>query len=96
MSIRFFALTRYFFSTTVRLMEIGTVLADARRRAGIAQKDLARMLGISPQYLSDMEQGRRAFSDKFLPALPAEIRREVKAEFRTQYEALVAKYSDDA
>ena len=77
-------------------MEIGTVLADARKRAGIAQKDLARMLGISPQYLSDMEQGRRAFGDKFLSDLPPEIHGEVRDAFKAQYEAILARLNSDA
>lgn len=64
-------------------MEIGTVIAEARKAAGLQQKDVALALGISPAYLSDIEGNRRAFSADRLPNLPAPIREKVA-------EALVA------
>ena len=72
-------------------MDIGTIVAVARRRAEIPQKDVARMLGISQQYLTDMEQGRRAFQEKFVALLPDVMQDEVRAAFVARYEAAIAR-----
>lgn len=77
-------------------MEIGTVLAVARKRAEITQKDVAQMLGISPQYLSDIEQGRRAFSERYLDRLPSGMQEEVRAAFIAGHEAAILRLSTDA
>lgn len=39
--------------------ELGLAIAAARKTAGITQRSLARDLLISPQYMSDIEHGRR-------------------------------------
>ena len=72
-------------------MEIGTILAAARKRAQLTQRELAQRLGISATYLSDMEQGRRAFGEKFLDDLPPDIRAEVRPAFIAEYEAAIAR-----
>ncbi|UAW08028.1 hypothetical protein [Myxococcus phage Mx4 ts27htf-1hrm-1] len=38
----------------------GMVLSNARERAGRSMADVARFLGVSVQYVSDVERGRRA------------------------------------
>jgi transcriptional regulator with XRE-family HTH domain len=96
MSIRFSALTRDFFYDRLACMDIGTVLAVARKRAEITQKDVALMLGISPQYLSDMEQGRRAFNERFLDKLPTAMRDEVRAAFIAEHEAAIERLTGNA
>ena len=55
-------------------MQIGQLLAELRRAANLSQREVAHDLGISPSYLSDMETGRRPFSDERAEYLPDEIR----------------------
>lgn len=59
------------------MTSIANALRDARFAAGLQQSDVARALGISPGYLSDMEHGNRPFLDKYLDALPEPMRRPV-------------------
>lgn len=44
----------------------GGYLRAIRLRANISLREVARRLGISAAYLSDMELGRRAFHPKYL------------------------------
>lgn len=41
---------------------IGLSVSAIRRRHDLTAKDVATVLGCSPQYLSDLERGRRAWS----------------------------------
>lgn len=41
-------------------------LFEWRKTKGLTSKELAKALDISPQYLSDIENGRRAISDNLL------------------------------
>lgn len=43
--------------------QIGDIIARFRADNDITQKALAQQLDISPQYLSDVEAGRRGLSD---------------------------------
>ena len=53
-------------------MKFGQVIAGARKKAGLSQKDLAAKLhkedgeAISPQYLNDIERDRRNPPNEFL------------------------------
>jgi transcriptional regulator with XRE-family HTH domain len=55
-------------------MPFGQIIAEARKRLGISQKDLAERLkkedgeSISPQYLNDIERDRRNPPSEFLIA----------------------------
>jgi transcriptional regulator with XRE-family HTH domain len=40
-------------------MSFGEKIAEARKAAGLSQKELAGKLEISPQYLNDIEHGKR-------------------------------------
>lgn len=44
-------------------------LLSFRRQHGIGQADLARQCGLSPQYICDIEKGRRPLSNSALNAL---------------------------
>ena len=46
----------------------GAWLRDRRQRAGIDQRTLARRLGVSGSYLSDIERNRRACPERVLAA----------------------------
>jgi transcriptional regulator with XRE-family HTH domain len=55
-------------------MDENELLSSNRRAAGIKQRDLAAAIGISPQYLSDLENGRREVPGPLLAKLPQPIR----------------------
>jgi transcriptional regulator with XRE-family HTH domain len=40
-------------------MSFGAKIAEARKAAGLSQKELAGKVDISPQYLNDIEHGKR-------------------------------------
>lgn len=40
-------------------MSFGAKIAEARKKAGLSQKELAIKVEISPQYLNDIEHGKR-------------------------------------
>jgi transcriptional regulator with XRE-family HTH domain len=86
--LRFATLTTFFFRVTVRGMEIGITLRTARLAAGLRQSELAEQMGISPQFLSDLEKGRRTFHDRYLDMLPEMIRVSVAIAVKAEYEAL--------
>jgi transcriptional regulator with XRE-family HTH domain len=60
---------------TIRLTKInhraaGKIVRDARKRAGVSLRELARRMDISAPYLSDMELGKRNWDKvKFNAAL---------------------------
>ena len=63
-------------------------LRRGRLEANFSQKELADQLGISPQYLSDIESGNREVTNRLIPLLPLEIRHmvidAVQAALRTK------------
>jgi transcriptional regulator with XRE-family HTH domain len=61
---------------------LGEVLRDARVRADLTLRDLAKKLSLSPSYLSDIENDRR---------VPAEdVLRELANEFNLKFDDLMA------
>jgi transcriptional regulator with XRE-family HTH domain len=79
MSIRKMTVDVIFFCRYLERMEIGTILADARKEAGLQQKALAETLGISQSYLCDLEANRRVFPMERVEQLPLTIRSKVAA-----------------
>lgn len=59
-------------------MDIAITLRQARIAAGLEQKELARLMEVSPGFLSDLEKGRRAFHDRYLEWLPDTVREPVR------------------
>ena len=53
---------------------VGESLMIARKRAGYSQGDLARMLGVSISFMSQVERDRKHLSYDRLALLPAEVR----------------------
>jgi len=41
-------------------MDLASSLRDERRRQGVEAKEIAAHLGVTPQYFSDLETGRRS------------------------------------
>ena len=52
---------------------VGTVLREARLRAGMEQRALAITMGVSPFTLNRVERGRQRFRDEWLDRMPADI-----------------------
>ncbi len=61
------------------MSRITDALRDARRKAGLTQRDLAETLGLSPQFMNDVELGRRELPERHYHALPGPIRHAVVA-----------------
>ena len=53
--------------------QFGAQLRAARKAAGFGLRELARRVGISPPFLSDIELGRRLPSDDVLLALTSTV-----------------------
>lgn len=51
----------------------GDQMRSMREDAGISIREMARRIGISPMYLSDLELGRRRFSDQLAEEFVKEI-----------------------
>ncbi len=81
---------------------IGAALRKARREANLKQKDLASVLGLSPQFLSEIEHGGRRLPEDRYALLPHPIRDAVidaaKGELRDQIARLeqIRKEPSDA
>jgi DNA-binding XRE family transcriptional regulator len=58
---------------------LGTILTTARHKAGLSQRDVAEAMGISPQYLCDLELNRRPFPVSRVKDLPNAVRPKVAA-----------------
>ena len=70
---------------------VAKALRDARTAAGLQQQEVARVLGISPSYLSDMEQGRRQLGLRHLARLPPVMRSAVAAAWCADRENEIAE-----
>jgi transcriptional regulator with XRE-family HTH domain len=70
-------------------MNIGMALREARIAAGLQQKELARLMGIHPSFLSDLEKGNRTFHDRYVDRLPDVIRVPVAAALVAEHEAQI-------
>lgn len=49
-----------------RIKEIGSGMRKARKAAGVSLRELARRMGCSAPYLSDMEIGNREYSSRWM------------------------------
>ena len=56
------------------MSRVTDALDKARREAGLSRKQLAQMIGISAQFMTDIGLGRRNLPSKYFGNLPAEIR----------------------
>lgn len=50
------------------------MLADTRKRLNLSQKQMAEALGFTPQYLCDLEMGRRLGSVEFVERMCAHLK----------------------
>jgi transcriptional regulator with XRE-family HTH domain len=78
-------------ANTEEARTLGEVIRDARVEAGRSLRDLARALGITPSYQSDIENDRRVPSE--------EVLQKTAEELKLNYEALMAlggRFGEDA
>lgn len=68
---------------------ITDTLRSARLAAGLSQREVAKALGITPQYLADLERGRRELPAARYAALPDPIREAVVHETIRHHEAII-------
>ncbi len=66
-------------------------LMRARLAAKITQRELAATMGISPQYLNDIEHEFRSFTEKYLDNLPQGIARDVAAAMIEVHQAAITR-----
>jgi DNA-binding XRE family transcriptional regulator len=66
------------------------VLRERRVAVGISQHSLAHTLGITPQFLCDIELGRRILRKQYARLLPAAIRKPVIRAMIAEHRAEIA------
>jgi transcriptional regulator with XRE-family HTH domain len=59
------------------MSHVTEVLIDARKQAGLTQRQLAEHLGVAQATLADIERGRRPLPRERIAKLPKEMRRRV-------------------
>lgn len=73
--------------------EIAAYLSRERIRASVLQKDMAKALGISPQYLADLEKARRPWSADMRKRYSEELRKDI-GPWVDSSKAMAAKTSE--
>jgi transcriptional regulator with XRE-family HTH domain len=76
-------------------MTVADALRNSRVSAGLTQRQVAEMLGVTPQFMSDIEQGRRALGEKYLSKLPDGMRRIVATAMVSEHETAISRISDE-
>ena len=69
---------------------LGKVLRDARSDAGLTQEQVAAAIGVSLSCYNRVENGGRRFKMRWLPRLPAPLRREAAGFLIRRYERWIA------
>jgi transcriptional regulator with XRE-family HTH domain len=80
---------------TVAHMKTADALRGARKSAGLTQRQIAEMLGITPQFVNDIEHGKRALGEKYLPLLPPVMRTIVATAMMDEHRAAITRIGDD-
>lgn len=75
-------------------MKVADALREAREAAGLTQRQIAEMLGITPQFVSDIENDRRALGEKYLPDLPPTIRTQVALAMMREHQSAIDRLSE--
>lgn len=75
---------------------VAEALGISRKRAGLKQKEVAAALGITVPYLSDMENGRRAFVEKYLCKLPKAMKHIVAEAMIDEHKDAIIRIEGDS
>ena len=77
-------------------MIVSEALREARIRAGLTQRQLAEMFGVTQTCISDIEIGRRGLHEKYLAMLPPEMQPLVRSAMIRQHEAAISRINGAA
>jgi transcriptional regulator with XRE-family HTH domain len=66
-------------------------LKAARQQAGLSQRQLAEVLGLSPAFINDIEHGRRELGERHYEKLPQPIRAAVMKAVVTDLQERTAR-----
>lgn len=73
--IRYLADSHNHIAGETSAMSFGTTISQTRKKIGLSQKDLATQIGISPQYLNDIEHDKRSpDSDELIQRIAKELK----------------------
>ncbi len=76
-------------------MKVADALRRSRISAGLTQRQVAEMLGITPQFMSDIEQGRRALGEKYISKLPPVMRAFVATAMMDEHKTAISRICDE-
>mgnify|MGYP001599507943 CR=1 FL=1 len=77
-------------------MKVADALRNARVSAGLTQRQIAEMLGVTPQFICDIELERRVLGEKYLPLLPPGIRVLVTWAMVNEHRSTIARLENGA
>lgn len=75
-------------------MRVAIALRNSRISAGLTQKQVAEALGVTPQFISDLEKDRRALGEKYLPMLPPVMRAFVSEAMMNEHRSAISRIGD--
>jgi len=75
-------------------MTVADALRNSRVSAGLTQRQVAEMLGVTPQFMSDIEQGRRALGEKYLAKLPPGMRKRVASAMMDEHQNAISRIGE--
>jgi transcriptional regulator with XRE-family HTH domain len=75
-------------------MRIGKTVAAAREAAGLSMAALARLLGVTRQFVWDIETDRKPFPETQLEKLPADMRDTIKSAMIDEHMRQVDRLMD--
>jgi transcriptional regulator with XRE-family HTH domain len=78
----------------IKAMRIGKDVSAAREAAGMTMAALARLLGVTRQFIWDVESDRRPFPPSQLEKLPPEMRDSIKGAMIDAHMAEVDRLMD--
>jgi DNA-binding XRE family transcriptional regulator len=85
-------LTGLFFGLTIGGMNaIAAALRAARIEAELSQRDVAEAIGVTAQFVCDIELGRRQLSEKYVSRLPWSMRNKVSDAMIADHEASIER-----
>lgn len=73
------------------MQTIASALKNARITSYLTQRQVADALGITPQFVSDIENGRRDLTEKYIELLPETMRHVVRQAFIAQHQSAIER-----
>lgn len=70
-------------------MTVAEAMRTMRRQAGLSQAEVGALLGVSPQFVSQIEAGRKRLSEARLRRLPDSMRSSVVLAAIVEYDQAI-------